>query len=66
MTRHLSHGQSHMFALVIPAFGIPSHIEGKTGEIEADGTTRLYSELYNAGARAMTVQQNRNKRRARV
>ncbi len=56
----------HMFALVIPAFGVPSHIEGETGEIEADGTTRLYSELNAAGVRALTVQQNRNERRAEV
>ena len=53
-----------MFALVIPAFGVPSHIEGKTGGIEADGTVDLYSELTAAGARATIVQQNRIERRA--
>ena len=57
-----------MFALVMPAFGVPIYgvpiyIEDET---EADDIGHLYSELYNAGTRAMTVQQNRNKRRARV
>ena len=53
----------HMFALVMPAFGVPIYIEDET---EADDIGHLYSELYKAGTRAMTVQQNRNKRRARV
>lgn len=52
-----------MFTLVMPAFGVPIYIEDET---EDDDIAHLYSELYNAGTRAMTVQQNRNKRRDRV
>lgn len=53
----------HIFELVVLAFGVPIYIENET---EADDRASLYSELLNAGTRAMTVQQNRNKRRARV
>ena len=52
-----------IFILVVPAFGVPIYIESET---EADSTARLYSELVDIGARALTVQQNRNKRRTRV
>lgn len=52
-----------IFALVVPAFGVPIYIENET---MADSTTRLYSELIGVGDRAMTVQQNRNKRRTGV
>ena len=53
----------HIFELVVLAFGVPIYIENET---EADDRASLYSELLNAGARAMTVQQNRNERRAEV
>ena len=52
-----------IFVLVVPAFGVPIYIGS---EIEADSTVRLYSELVHVGTRALTVQQNRNKRRAGV
>ena len=52
-----------IFILVVPAFGVPIYIESET---EADSTARLYSELVDVGTRALTVQQNRNKRRTRV
>ena len=66
MTRHLSHGQSTCLLWSCQHLAVPSHIEGEAGEIEADGTADLYSELTAAGIRALTVQQNRNKRRAEV
>ena len=53
----------HIFELVVLAFGVPIYIENET---EADDRASLYSELLNAGTRAMTVQQNRNERRTRV
>jgi len=53
----------HIFTLVVPAFGVPIYIADET---EADITARLYSELLDVGNRALTVQQNRNERRAEV
>ena len=52
-----------IFILVVPAFGVPIYIGS---EIEADSTVRLYSELVHVGTRALTVQQNRNKRCAGI
>lgn len=52
-----------IFVLVVPAFGVPIYIGS---EIEADSTAHLYSELVHVGTRALTVQQNRNKRRVEV
>ena len=48
-----------MFMMIALAFGVPIRIEGET-----QATKSLYSELLDAGKRAMTVQENRNKRRA--
>ncbi len=54
---------SYMFVYIAQAFGVPVLIEG---EIEGDEVIISYSELKAAGERAMTVQQNRNERRAEV
>ena len=50
-----------MFMMIALAFGVPIGIEGNP-----EATTSLYSELLAAGKRALTVQENRNKRRAGV
>jgi hypothetical protein len=54
---------SLMIIRIARIFGMPILIEGET---EDDINMLLDLELNAAGERAMTVQQNRNKRRARV
>ena len=48
-----------VFARIAPAFGVPILVKD---EAQADSTMYPYPELQAAGTRAMTVQQNRNKR----
>ena len=50
-----------IFTHIARAFGVRLFIEGET---KAEDTMILYSDLKNAGVRAMAVQENRNKRRA--
>ena len=54
---------SLMLIRIARVFGVPILIEGET---EDDMEMISYLELNDAGERAMTVQQNRNERRARV
>ena len=54
---------SIMFTRIAVALGIPILIEG---EAETEDTMILYPQLKAAGDRALTVQENRNKRRTRV
>ena len=54
---------SIIFTRIAQAFGVPILIEGET---ENDEKVISYLELNPAGERAMTVQQNRNKRRTGV
>ncbi|MDE0166393.1 MAG: ATP-binding protein [Bryobacterales bacterium] len=48
-----------VFARIAPSFGVPIFVKD---EAQADSTMYPYPELQAAGTRAMTVQQNRNKR----
>ena len=54
---------NYVFTHIAMAFGVPILIEGET---EADEKMISYFELNDAGERALTVQQNRNKRRVGV
>lgn len=54
---------TRMFVRIARAFGVPLLIEGET---KAKDTVISYLDLKEAGVRAMTVQKNRNKRRAEV